>query len=299
MMGPLFGFVAGLTIHAMFPAAAPREPASPLMPVVTKLQDAHMYPVLVDAEHAEQLTDGRAQDEAAPANAGGESGATAPADSAVASLSNPPRDSADPQVAVVIIGQLRSFLTPKVQDSQKLLIQPLQREFGRKNVHLYLCSDPGNSSLLETLRIAGAIPVVFEAKSATMFDHMRTCYLKTLVHAASIDPPLAFTWFVRSRFDNVFFEEVPPLFNLSQDAVYARARRIGLGWKNIDSEMMSYWMWDDVCDHQCVYRLTDQPSETLRAPDRSKSRTVDPSGKCMLMDDQFAYVSACLLLFCS
>lgn len=218
-------------------------------------------------------------------------------DSAVAAPSTPRRDSGDPQVAVVIVGQLRSFLTPQVQHSQKLLIQPLQREFGRRNVHLYLCSDPGNSSQLETLRIAGAIPVVFEAKSATMFDHMRTCYLKTLVHAASLDPPLAFTWFVRSRFDNVFFEAVPPLVNLPEDAVYARARRIGRGWKNIDSEMMSYWVWDDVCGHQCVYRTTDQPSAMLRAPDRSKSREVDPTGKCMLMDDQFAYVSA-LLLFC-
>jgi hypothetical protein len=37
---------------------------------------------------------------------------------------------AAPQVAIIILGQIRSFLTPKVQNSQRLLVEPLQRDFG-------------------------------------------------------------------------------------------------------------------------------------------------------------------------
>jgi hypothetical protein len=184
------------------------------------------------------------------------------------------------KVAVIILGQMRSFLTPKVQESQRYLVAPLQHQFGAENVHLYLCADPGHRAQLEAVRIAGAVPTVFEARSRTMFAHMATCYQKTVDHAASMG--LVINWFVRSRFDTVFFDSVPPLFNLAEDTVYARARRIGNGWKNVDNEQISYWMWGDVCgdratDFRCVYRDTKQ---------------VDGSGKCMIMDDQFAYVPA-------
>jgi hypothetical protein len=113
-----------------------------------------------------------------------------------------------------------------------------------------------------------------------MFAHMATCYQKTVDHTASLQPPLQIKWFVRSRFDSVFFEQVPSMLNLATDSVHARARRIGHGWKNVDNEMISYWMWGDVCgdnptDFQCVWR---------------DSRKPDASGKCMVMDDQFAYV---------
>eukprot|EP01043_Picozoa_sp_COSAG02_P007462 COSAG02_NODE_223_length_28346_cov_91.381846_1_plen_470_part_00 len=187
-----------------------------------------------------------------------------------------------PQVAVIILGQMRSFLTPKVQQSQRFLVRPLQDQFGADNVHLYLCADPGHRKQLESVRIAGATPTVFEARSRTMFAHMSTCYQKTIDHAASMQPPLVINWFVRSRFDSVFFENVPPLLNLAEDTVYARARRIGHGWKNVDNEQISYWMWGDVCgdragDFQCMYRDTKE---------------VDATGKCMIMDDQFAYVPA-------
>lgn len=211
---------------------------------------------------------------------------------AVEDLETQNRDSADigtrTQVAVIILGQMRSFLTPKVQHSQRFLVAPLQDQFGADNVHLYLCADPGHRTQLEAVRIAGAVPTVFEARSRTMFAHMATCYRKTIDHAASMNPPLMISWFVRSRFDNVFFENVPPLVGLAEDAVHARARRIGHGWKNIDNEMISYWMWGDVCgdhadDFQCVYRDTKQ---------------VDKTGKCMIMDDQFAYIPAAYAEVC-
>ena len=177
---------------------------------------------------------------------------------------------------------MRSFLTPKVQQSQHFLVAPLQEQFGAENIHLYLCAEPGHRTQLEAVRIAGAAPTVFEARSRTMFAHMSTCYQKTIDHAASMKPPLVINWFVRSRFDNVFFDKVPPLLNLPEDTVYARARRIGHGWKNVDNEQISYWMWGDVCgdrggDFECVYHDTKQ---------------VDATGKCMIMDDQFAYVPA-------
>lgn len=206
----------------------------------------------------------------------------APADAPTAPAKSGTSNGAQSHVAVIILGQVRSFLTPKVQNSQHYLITPLQDEFGVDNIHVYLCADPGHRAQLEAVRVGGAVPTVFEARSRTMFAHMTTCYQKTIEHARSLTPPLTIDWFVRSRFDNVFFEGVPPILGLAGDTIYARARRIGHGWKNIDNEQISYWMWGDVCgdrpgDFQCVYRDTKQADDT---------------GKCMIMDDQFAYIPA-------
>ena len=105
-----------------------------------------------------------------------------------------------------------------------------------------------------------------------MFAHMAWCYTQLRDYAADPAHPLTLTWVVRSRFDNVFFAPVPALQGLATDAVHSRARRIGHGWHNVDNEMISYWMWGDVCgdragQFRCVYR--DRPSQE------------DASGKCM------------------
>eukprot|EP01043_Picozoa_sp_COSAG02_P068915 COSAG02_NODE_11612_length_1690_cov_1.057197_1_plen_90_part_10 len=44
-----------------------------------------------------------------------------------------------------------------------------------------------------------------------------------------------------------FFEDVPTPLHLDSTTVYGRARRIGQGIKNVETEMLSTWDWTDTC----------------------------------------------------
>eukprot|EP01052_Picozoa_sp_SAG31_P001377 SAG31_NODE_47_length_30979_cov_41.708841_11_plen_182_part_00 len=66
----------------------------------------------------------------------------------------------------------------------------------------------------------------------------------------------------------------PPARRL--DTIYQRSRRIGPGFPWVDNEEVSYFDFPDICSNfPCVHKDTRKP---------------DPAGRCMIVDDQFAYI---------
>eukprot|EP01052_Picozoa_sp_SAG31_P040961 SAG31_NODE_6076_length_2180_cov_2.122537_2_plen_466_part_00 len=197
------------------------------------------------------------------------------------------------EIAVLIVGLLRDFLHPRIFESQKHLLQPLQNEYERSGgIHLYICVDSPNAEGLrrkvigETMEPTAVFEHTFEGKH-NQWPRMSACYRDVQKFATGRGHWSGYRWIVRSRPDNLFFAPVPTLRDKAQDAVHGRVRRFG-GYQKVEDEMMSWWHYEgkeSVCGDQqqgitCVWHDTQKTAE---------------GAQCVLLDDQFAYIPAGLL----
>ena len=134
-----------------------------------------------------------------------------------------------------------------------------------------------------------------------MMDRLKQCWASVQAAAQASGRLASYKWVVRSRFDSVFFAPIPPLLTgLQTDTVYARARRVGPGYKDVDNEMISYWMWWDVCadghgwgsqepgnhpelnNWRCVWKDGSGPPPPLRPQTTPAAKLGVNDGKCMV-----------------
>jgi hypothetical protein len=134
------------------------------------------------------------------------------------------------------------------------------------------------------------------------WERLAKCFDAVQRHAAAEGGVTGkYDWVVRSRFDMVFFDKVPPMGHLRRDSVHLPFRKTGgdtsyLGLAPAGSTDRSLWAVSDGTVHSqdtwayadspclnnltCVYReLGDKPNEFIR----------DGTG-CVLVSDQFAYI---------
>lgn len=153
---------------------------------------------------------------------------------------------------------------------------------------LFICVDAPNADRLWELPIGHVVAKqVFEHTFSgrhNQWPRMAACL--TDVQSFVGDGWSRYDWVVRSRPDNVFFAPVPPLKPLRIDTVYTRARRFG-GYANVDDEYLSWW----------DYRGAGRPGAVCGADEtgmacvmRDGGGPAPASAKCVLVDDQFAYI---------
>lgn len=92
-------------------------------------------------------------------------------------------------------------------------------------------------------KIGGIVPVwVREYTSRTMFLRMSQCYTDVRNHAQQRG--IRYDWWVRTRPDLIIYENVPTITELATgrtDTIFARSRRVGTGYHEVDNEAVSYW----------------------------------------------------------
>ena len=194
------------------------------------------------------------------------------------------------QVVVLIVGLLRDFLLPRVFDSQKFLLQPLQQEYGESGgIHLFICADSPNAEQLrgkrigETMAPTAVFEHTFEGRH-NQWPRMAACYRDVQKWATARGHWGSYRWIVRSRPDNIFFAPVPSLRDKATDAVHGRVRRFG-GHQHVGDESMSWWHYDgkeSVCGAK-------QEGNVCRWHDTA---ALAEGAECLLLDDQFGYVPA-------
>ena len=146
-------------------------------------------------------------------------------------------------VAVLIIGQLRGYFA-STEMTQHFMIDPLVRDF--QTVHVYMCLDAPNAAKMNGKTVGGLTPVfVKEYRSRSMFLRMKECFVDVSKHARATN--VRYEWWVRSRPDQIFYSNLPGIRGKRSDTIYARSRRIGPGYADVDNEAVSYWDFGDIC----------------------------------------------------
>lgn len=120
--------------------------------------------------------------------------------------------------------------------------------------------------------------------ATSMADRMRQCWNDVTEHAHAAGHWNAagnYKWVIRTRPDVVWYQPLPSIAEWAIDAIYTRARRVGM--MAVDDEKLSWWAYRDTdfasCDLGCAWRDTGW---TSRRDD----------GACALADDQFAVIPA-------
>ena len=210
----------------------------------------------------------------------------------------PPPSERDKAVAVVFAGVHPhvQFAKSELLESQTLLLNTLIWEYQR--VDIFFCVEPRHVQDVQRFRFpveAGFARELFptavfgQQGVKGMFGRFRACWVQVARYAAAHNA--TYQWIVRTRPDLFFLGLLRPTLQLeNQNAIYARGRRFGPRWDRIRGEEVSYWDYYDICGgvarekYSC--RWFDDPQRA------------DPSGNCMVIDDQFALIPPHLAPFC-
>ncbi len=111
-----------------------------------------------------------------------------------------------------------------------------------------------------------------------MADRLSQCWQDVM---ASSRGARGYKWVIRSRPDVVWYRPLPSITEWPTDAVYTRARRVGMMY--VEDEKLSWWKYKDPdngsCDLACKWRDTGMPTSGEKA-------------SCAVADDQFAVIPA-------
>ena len=197
-------------------------------------------------------------------------------------------------VAVLVSGAERGFITKGIYETHLRHVQSVLLREGH-TVHTFLCTDlrpvdAQNTSLLQLLRVRA----VHDADQSTIRSspwHLRwpgenriaDCY--DHANAAAADD-FSYDFFVRTRPDNTWFADMPPLSSVRPGAVALRARVLSRyqppsNKPPLDDDYFSYGWASGRCEDRDAVALCG-------VSDRAREREAQP---CLLADDQFAIVA--------
>ena len=142
-------------------------------------------------------------------------------------------------VAIVIVGRVPHAKEhqARVLATQHQLTRPLQNEFGRAALDLFLCVDLKAPKNIGSTPWGTVMPTaLWRTDAVNQTERLSGCFASMREYAQKNNTWAGYQWIVRSRPDLVFFEDVLAIGSRSKQAVHARARKVGRDFEGITSE---------------------------------------------------------------